>query len=156
MPILIYGMAWKEDDTERFTREVVQAGFCGFDIANQWRHYHEAVVGDVVRVALAANEMIREGLFLQTKFTFVSGQDQRLPYDPRVPVAEQVRQSFASSLEHLGVGYLDSFVLHGPSTAPGLGPPDWEAWESMEALQRGGQVRLIGVSNVNLGQLEEL
>jgi hypothetical protein len=42
----------------------------------------------------------REDVFLQTKFTYVNGQDHRLPYDPRAPLATQVEQSFASSLAH--------------------------------------------------------
>jgi len=40
----------------------------------------------------------------------------------------QVEQSFASSLEHLGVEHLDSYVLHGPTMRYGLAPDDWEAW----------------------------
>ena len=31
------------------------------------------------------------------KFTFLAGQDQRLPYDPRAPIRPQVEQSFARS-----------------------------------------------------------
>ena len=67
--------------------------------------------------------MKRDELFLQTKFTSVGGQDHRLPYDPDAADATQVRQSFASSLEHLGVERIDSYVLHGPSTPASGSPP---------------------------------
>jgi diketogulonate reductase-like aldo/keto reductase len=89
----------------------------------------------------------REELFLQSKFTYRRGQDDRLPYDPDAPVAAQVEQSFASSLEHLGTGVIDSYLLHGPSQRAGLAPADWEAWRAMEAIHEGGRARLLGVSN---------
>ena len=100
--------------------------------------------------------MAREDLFLQTKFTFRRGQDHRLPYDPGAPVRTQVEQSFASSLEHLGTGWIDAYLLHGPSQRAGLAAADWEAWRAMEALHDSGRARLLGVSNVSLDQLEGL
>src|SRR5262245_35707465 len=134
----------------------LDAGFRGIDTANQRRHYHEAAVGDALVGALAAGGLRREDVFLQTKFTYVHGQDHRLPYDPRAPLATQVEQSFASSLEHLGVDRLDSYVLHGPSVRYGLSADDWETWEAMERLHAAGRTRLLGVSNVSLAQLAEL
>lgn len=156
VPTLLYGTAWKEERTEALVRQALAAGFRGFDTANQRKHYHEAGVGAALKAALAEGVARREDLFVQTKFTHVRGQDHRLPYDPRSPVAEQVARSFASSLAHLGVERLDAYVLHGPSTSRGLGKDDWEAWGAMEALQRAGKTRLLGVSNVTLAQVEEL
>ncbi len=155
VPTFIYGTAWKEDETARLTRTAIDAGFRGIDTANQRRHYFEAGVGEAVKSALAAG-MKREELFLQTKFTYIGGQDHRLPYDAKSPLAEQVEQSFASSLEHLGIDYLDSYVLHGPSMRHGLGSEDWATWQAMEGLHRAGKTRLLGISNVALDQLETL
>jgi len=59
--------------------------------------------------------VVRNDLFLQTKFTFRNGQDHRLPYDPRASVTTQVEQSFASFTEHLVTSFVDSYVLLGPS-----------------------------------------
>ena len=156
VPCLIYGTAWKEEATAPLTRMALEAGFRGVDTANQRRHYFEAGVGEAVRSAIAEGALKRDELFLQTKFTFAEGQDHRLPYDPREPTAVQVEHSFASSLEHLGVDHLDGYLLHGPSVREGLAERDWQAWGAMEALQQGGKARLIGVSNVSFGQLEEL
>jgi diketogulonate reductase-like aldo/keto reductase len=153
---LVYGTAWKEDDTARLVGLALRAGVRAFDTANQRKHYFEAAVGDAIAEAVAAGMVRRESLWLQTKFTHVGGQDRRLPYDPRANVTEQVRQSFDSSLVHLGVKALDSYLLHGPSVARGFAPEDWEAWAAMERLHAEGRVKAIGVSNVTLEQLEGL
>jgi diketogulonate reductase-like aldo/keto reductase len=152
LPTFLYGTAWKEDETERLTRLAIETGFRGIDTANQRRHYFEAAVG----AGIAASGVPREELFLQTKFTYRDGQDHRLPYDPKADLPTQVRQSFASSLEHLRTGTLDSYVLHGPSRRRGLGTEDLDVWRTMEELHAAGKTRFLGISNVALDQLEEL
>ncbi len=156
VPRFLYGTAWKEVGTERLTRLALQSGFRGIDTANQRKHYHEAGVGCAIAAEIAGGQLARDDLFLQTKFTFRRGQDHRLPYDPQAPIATQVAQSCASSLEHLGVDVIDSYVLHGPTLRAGLVDADWEAWRAMESLHASGRVRLLGVSNVSLEQLESL
>jgi diketogulonate reductase-like aldo/keto reductase len=156
LPTFLYGTAWKEQETERLTRLALEAGFRGVDTANQRRHYHEAGVGAAVAKAIADGLVRRDELFLQTKFTSVNGQDHRLPYDPLASPAMQVHQSFASSLEHLQVAAIDSYVLHGPSRRHGLDRTDHEVWRAMEELHSSGQTRFLGISNVALDQLEEL
>lgn len=156
VPRFLYGTAWKEEETERLTGLALRQGFRGIDTANQRKHYHEAAVGRAVAAAVTAGLAARDDLFLQTKFTFRAGQDQRLPYDPKAPIRVQVEQSFASSLEHLGVDMIDSYLLHGPTQRSGLAATDWEAWRAMEALHDSGRVRLLGVSNVSLEQLQRL
>lgn len=156
VPRFFYGTAWKEEETGRLVELAVQQGFRGIDTANQRRHYHEQAVGQAIAACLGNGTVRRDDLFLQTKFTFRHGQDHRLPYDPSATIAEQVKQSFASSLIHLGVDYIDSYVLHGPSTSAGLAQDDWDAWQAMESIHDNGQTRLLGVSNVSLGQLQRL
>ena len=156
VPAFLYGTAWKEDDTRRLVRLALGCGFRGIDTANQRKHYYEAAVGEGIAEAIAAGVVGREQLFVQTKFTHVGGQHRRLPYDARAPVREQVAQSCASSLQHLGIDVIDAYVLHGPSLRHRLAPEDLEAWQAMQALQRAGSVRLLGVSNVVASQLAEL
>jgi diketogulonate reductase-like aldo/keto reductase len=148
----LYGTAWKEDDTERLVRLALDAGFRGIDTANQRKHYNEAGVG----AAIASAGIARDELFLQTKFTYRDGQDHRLPYDPKADFMTQVQQSFASSLEHLRVDTIDSYVLHGPSHRRGLSNADVEVWRAMEALHDSGSTRALGVSNIAIDQLEAL
>jgi len=153
VPAFLYGTAWKEDRTEELARLALATGFRGIDTANQRRHYVEAAVGDAVAAVLRDGKIAREDVFLQTKFTSVGGQDRRIPYDPAADHATQVRQSFESSLDHLRTTYVDSYVLHGPSSPKGVNDADWTVWRAMEALHRTGKARLLGVSNVSLEQL---
>ena len=156
LPGFIYGTAWKENATERLTRLALEAGFRGIDTANQRQHYFEAGVGAAVVKAIADGLVRRDELFLQTKFTYVDGQDHRLPYDPKADAVTQVRQSFASSLQHLQVDSIDSYVLHGPSQRNGLGSIDHEVWQAMEEQNESGKTRYLGISNVAPDQLKEL
>jgi diketogulonate reductase-like aldo/keto reductase len=156
VPRFLYGTAWKEEQTRPLTELALRHGFRGIDTANQRRHYFEAAVGEGIAAALANGLVSRADLFLQTKFTSRDGQDHRLPYDPKAPIATQVEQSFASSCEHLGVEAIDSYVLHGPSRRVGLAAADWDAWRAMETLRDQGKARLLGVSNVTLEQLSLL
>jgi diketogulonate reductase-like aldo/keto reductase len=156
VPRFLYGTAWKEDRTQRLTELALRQGFRGIDTANQRKHYHEAAVGQAIAASVASGLVVREDLFLQTKFTFRRGQDHRLPYDPDALITTQVQQSFASSLEHLGADVIDSYLLHGPAQRDGLTPADWEAWRAMEALHQSRRARLLGVSNVTLEQLHRL
>jgi len=156
VPTFLYGTAWKETQTQTLTKLALESGFLGIDTANQRRHYYEAGVGEAIRQMLAGGKFKRGDLFLQTKFTYARGQDHRLPYDPNANFASQVRQSFASSLEHLHSTYLDSYVLHGPISHDGLTKADWEVWRTMEDLKKSDVVKLIGVSNMELEQLQLL
>jgi len=153
---LMYGTAWKEDRTEALTAQALACGFRAIDTANQRRHYFEAGVGAAVAAAIARGEVTRSELFLQTKFTYQRGQDHRLPYDPAAPLGEQVGQSFASSLEHLRTDHVDSYVLHGPERAGGLGAGDREVWRAMSDLAKAGRTRSLGISNVSRDQLAAL
>src|SRR5436305_7445860 len=155
-PLIMYGTAWKEDRTRALVLEAIASGFRAFDTANQRKHYVEEDVGAAVRAAIAAGTVTREDLFLQTKFTYQRGQDHRLPYDPDCDLATQVRQSIASSLEHLGLTRIDSFLLHGPSRSGGLGQADWETWYAIENAVDEGLVGLLGISNVSVDQVDAL
>ena len=152
IPTFLYGTAWKEDATESLVYGALVTGFRGLDTANQRKHYFEEGVGRGLQRAITEGKVARDALFVQSKFTFRDGQDHRLPYDEKAPVAKQVAQSYASSLVHLGVAKLDSLVLHGPSQHTGLGAADHEAWRAMEALG----VAHLGISNCSAMQVEQL
>src|SRR5215813_8588611 len=155
MPSFIYGTAWKKDATTALVRTALTAGFTAVDTANQPKHYSEPLVGDALAAA-AAEGHSRDSLFLQTKFTPVGGQDHRLPYDPKAPIRAQVNQSFESSLTNLKTSRLDSYLLHGPYSYPGLSREDWEVWSTLEEIHASGRAGMIGISNVNALQLAML
>jgi diketogulonate reductase-like aldo/keto reductase len=156
LPSFLYGTAWKEDSTAALTELAIQMGFRGIDTANQRKHYFEAAVGEGLAAVYRAGIVTRADLFLQTKFTSQPGQDERLPYDPAASLSKQVNQSMASSLEHLGTDYVDSYVMHGPFTRYEWTDDDAEVWEAMVRERNAGRTKLLGVSNVSLQQLEQM
>jgi len=156
LPTFLYGTAWKEDRTSALTEMALRAGFRGIDTANQRRHYFEAGVGEGLAAVYRAGVVTRADLFLQTKFTYQGGQDHRLPYDPAASPSLQVAQSMASSLQHLGTDYVDSYVLHGPSSNRAWTQTDAEVWQAMQKERDSGRTRLLGVSNVSLQHLEQM
>ena len=143
-PKLIYGTAWKKTDTQRLVELAVRTGFRGIDTACQPKHYDEAAVGAAVTACMKSG-LTRGDLYLQTKFTPVSGQDPRqVPYDPRASLAEQVAQSFAASRRNLQTDYLDCLILHSPLPAP---QQTLEVWHAFESLVDAGGARQLGISN---------
>lgn len=64
---------------------------------------------------------------------------------------ERTIQSFETSLQKLGLDYLDLYLIHWP--VKGLYK---ETWKAMEKLYTDGKVRAIGVSNFNSNHLEDL
>jgi Aldo/keto reductases, related to diketogulonate reductase len=153
-PRIIYGTAWKKARTEGLIRKAIQLGFRGIDTACQPKHYDEAGVGAGTAACLKAG-LSRADLYLQTKFTPLSGHDpKRIPYDPTAGLAEQVAQSFQSSLRNLRTSYLDCLVLHSPmaSAAQTRG-----VWQAMEEIFNAGSAKQLGISNCySLEELEDL
>jgi diketogulonate reductase-like aldo/keto reductase len=151
MPRLLYGTAWKKERTAHWVEAALRGGFNGIDTACQPKHYDEAGVG----AGIAAAGRSRDTLYLQTKFTPLSGQDPaRVPYDPHAPLAAQVSQSFAVSQRHLATPQLDALLLHSPLRDR---RDQQTVWQALEALADTGAVRLIGISNCyDPAQLETL
>lgn len=144
MPSLMYGTAWKKEHTADLVVQAVLSGFRGIDTACQPKHYNEPLVGEALK-RLREHGIMREELFVQTKFTPLSGQDpQRVPYDPNLPLDGQVAHSFEVSKRNLGTDYVDSLVLHSP-----LFPYSnlWMVWKAMEKIYNDGGARTLGISN---------
>ena len=145
IPGIIYGTAWKKEATARLVEQALSAGFRGIDTACQPKHYYEAGVGEGIKAAMQCGLLSREKLYLQTKFTPLNGQDpQRIPYDPKAELAEQVRQSIHMSLQNLQTGYLDGLILHSPLADR---QQFLEVWRAMEAGVQAGYVKQLGISN---------
>lgn len=164
IPALVYGTAWKKDATASLVYQAFSNGFTGVDTACQPKHYREDLVGDGLRRALANGVVKRSDVYVQTKYTSLSGQDpDNIPYDPKAPITEQVKASIAVSLKHLrseedeassneGKSYLDALVLHSPLKTI---EETMEAWHTLEQYVPN-QIRSLGVSNCNIHTLMEI
>jgi diketogulonate reductase-like aldo/keto reductase len=152
----LYGTAWKEERTADLVELALRMGFRAIDTANQRRHYFEEGVGQGLAAAYRTGLIRRDDLFLQTKFTYERGQDHRLPYDPEASLSVQVAQSTASSLDHLATDHIDSYLLHDPSSDNDWADADTEVWEAMRKERDAGRIRLLGVSNISLQQLQQM
>ena len=110
-------------------RWALEAGYRHIDTAQAYGN--EESVGQ----ALRESGVPRDEVFITTKF--YPAQDD--------PAAEAQR-----SLERLGVDQVDLYIIHWPQ-----GGPTW-AWPGMERARELGYARSIGVSNFDVGELEEV
>jgi|GEM_PF-5709138 len=140
VPRFLYGTAWKEEATQRLTELALEQGFRGIDTANQRRHYHEAAVGQAIAAAVARGLVARADLFLQTKFTFRRGHDQRLPYDATRPSGARLSNRSPVRSRTWAPSRLIAICCTGPRSGrvwlPTTGPPGALWKRSMKAAGR--------------------
>ena len=70
VPPLIYGTAWKKDQSRLLVKQALLAGFRGVDTAAQPKHYQEDLVGQGIRDALKEGGLTREELYVSVKGDF--------------------------------------------------------------------------------------
>ncbi len=154
IPCMIYGTAWKKERTQELVALALMSGFRGIDTACQPKHYEEALVGKGLEQFYAKGGK-REELFIQTKFTPLGGQDpNRLPYNAKASLEEQIITSCEVSKHNLQIDYLDALLLHSP-----LFPYSnlLKAWRVLESLHVKGDALHIGISNCyDLALLQKL
>ncbi|KAJ3510134.1 hypothetical protein NLJ89_g4848 [Agrocybe chaxingu] len=141
---IIYGTAWKKEQTTGLVVKAVLNGFRAIDMIQPVNR--STIVGAALLELQEKHNIKREDIFLQTKYTPIGGQDRTkpLPYNPSDSVPNQILASIQKSLSNLHTTYLDSYLLHSP--LPTIGQT-LEAWKILMQLQDEGKVRLIGVSN---------
>lgn len=145
MPNMIYGTAWKKEDTTRLVELALQSGFRAIDTACQPRHYREDLVGVALQNAYKNLGIKREDVFIQTKFTPISGQDENnMPYFSSDDILTQLEKSFVKSKENLQTDFIDSYIIHSP-----FAPIEdlVSVYRTMEEFVQCGQVGQIGISN---------
>ncbi|WP_251554116.1 aldo/keto reductase [Neobacillus muris] len=64
---------------------------------------------------------------------------------------ESALKAFDTSLQKLGLDYLDLYLIHWPGKTKFK-----ETWKALEKLYKDGRVRAIGVSNFKIHHLDEL
>ena len=129
LPLLGFG-TWQitGPTAQRATETALAAGYRHLDTATLYRNEREVGAG------LAASGVARDEVFVTTK----------CPPDR----AGSARQVLEQSLELLGLGQVDLWLVHWP----GGGLPLWEAFV---AAREDGLVRDVGVSNYGLDLLDE-
>src|SRR5689334_17950421 len=123
------------EDTQGTVEEALAVGYRHVDTAAAYRN--EAGVG----AAIAASGVRREDVFVTTKlWNSEQGYDSTL-------------RAFEKSLERLGTGNVDLYLIHWPL-------PDHDTfldtWRAFERIEEEGGARSIGVSNFRVEDLERL
>ncbi len=139
MPWLGLGVFKVEEGPElvEAVKTAITEGYRSIDTAAIYGN--ETGVGEGIREGIQAAGIRREDLFVTSKVW-----NDGLDYDGTV-------QAFETSLEKLGLDYLDLYLIHWP----GKGKYK-QAWNALEELYKKGRIRAIGVSNFQVHHLEEL
>jgi methylglyoxal/glyoxal reductase len=114
-------------------KAALRNGYKSIDTAAVYKN--EEGVGQALKEA----GVPREELFITTK---VWNSDQGY---------ESTLQAFETSMEKLGLDYLDLFLIHWPVAGKYK-----ETWKALEKLYKDGRVRAIGVSNFHVHHLKDL
>lgn len=128
------------DEAYKSVKWALEAGYRHIDTA--------AVYGNEESVgkAIADSGIAREELFITTKLwaTFTT---------------DEAAAALEESLEKLGLDYVDLYLIHWPNpanTRPNNEERNANVWKAMEAAQKAGKTRAIGVSNFLPSHLEAL
>jgi len=135
---IIYGTAWKKEQTAALVRLALGLGYRNFDTAGMAKHYHQAGVGEALRT------VERASVWIQTKYSPFQ-RNGVAPYDEMAALGKQVDQSLSNSLADLQTSYVDSLLLHCPMQTMS---DTLEVWRGMEAQVSAGRVLSIGISNM--------
>lgn len=123
------------EETQGKVEEALAVGYRHVDTAAAYEN--EAGVG----AAIAATGVRREDVFVTTKlWNSEQGYDSTL-------------RAFDASLERLGTGHVDLYLIHWPLPSRDLFLDTWRAFERIE--EEGG-ARSIGVSNFRAEDLERI
>src|SRR5690606_24408940 len=123
MPLLGFG-TWmlRDERAYRAVRRALEVGYRHLDTATMYGN--EAEIGRAVR----DSGVPREEVFITTKL---------MPSD-----AGRERRVITASLEALGTGYVDLWLIHAPPRRAGV-----DTWREFLAVRDEGLARAVGVSN---------
>ncbi len=134
MPILGFGVYQITDEAqcEQAVLDAIQTGYRLIDTAMSY-HNEEAVGRAIKKCGIP-----REELFITTKLWLADAG------------YEKTLKAFETSLNKLGLEYLDLYLIHQP-----VGDV-YGSWRAMEKLYKKGKIRAIGVANFMPDRLVDL
>lgn len=134
MPLEGFGVFQVPDaaQCEQAVSDALEAGYRLIDTAVAYMN--EEAVGNAIRTS----DIPRKDLFITTKL-WVQDADY-----------ESAKKAFETSLNKLGLEYLDLYLIHQPFH------DYYGAWRAMEELYKEGRIRAIGVSNFYPDRLVDL
>ncbi|MFC3627897.1 aldo/keto reductase [Paracoccus angustae] len=137
MPTIGFGVLFSSgNETVEMVKTAIGAGYRLIDTAAAYRN--EEQVGEAIR----QSGIDRSELFVTTKLFLADyGYDEAM-------------RGFDSSMEKLGLDYLDLYLLHWP--VPRNFDATLASWRALEDLQAAGHIRSIGVCNFNPDHLDNL
>ncbi|EFI68388.1 aldo/keto reductase [Lysinibacillus capsici] len=140
MPLVGYGVfrVPEGDDLAEAVKTAIAKGYRSIDTAQVYRN--EESVGRGIRAAIEEGLVTREELFITSKVW-----NDGLSY-------EETLAAYDSSLEKIGLDYLDLYLVHWP----GIDQNFIEVYKALEKIYQDGRVRSIGVSNFHVYHLESL
>ncbi|RVU71537.1 MULTISPECIES: aldo/keto reductase [Lactobacillus] len=143
IPVVGFG-TWQTPSGEVAKESVLAALNSGYRHIDTAAAYgNEESVGEGIK----ASGINRHDLFVTTKLW-----NSDHGYD-------KTKQAIDTSLEKLGLDYLDLYLIHWPN--PAAMRDHWaelnaESWQAMEEAVKAGKIRAIGVSNFRKHHLDEL
>jgi len=143
IPAIGYG-TWRTrpaEVCEKAVYEAIEVGYTHIDGAAVYKN--EESVGK----AIQKSNIQRKNLFVTSKVW----NDMR--------GYEKTKEAFYTSLEKLGLDYLDLYLIHWPNPLAfrdKMEEMNAETWRAMEDLYMEGKIKAIGVSNFKIHHLESL
>ncbi len=133
IPAIGYGVFRMKDPTEceEAVVQAIQSGYRLIDTAAAYEN--EEAVGRAIRRC----GVPREELFITTKLWITDTS------------YEGAKRGFARSMERLGLGYVDLYLIHQPYN------DYYGAWRALEELYAAGKARVIGVDNFTPDKLAD-
>ena len=136
IPVIGLGVGeLSESETEQSVSAALEAGYRLIDTASAYGN--EAAVGR----AIASSGIPREELFITTK---LATADQGF---------QASQDALRASVERLGLGYVDLYLIHWPGGDPGKYV---DSWGGMMKRREDGFTRSIGVANFHTDDLSNI
>ena len=146
MPILGYGVYQvTKEECERCVLDALKVGYRAIDTAQSY--FNERGVGEGVRTC----GIPREDLFVVSK---VAAEHKTY---------ESAAKSIDETLSKMGLDYLDMMIIHSPQPWVEVNQSEDRyvegnraAWRALEDAYKAGKLKVIGISNFQIGDIESL